>query len=350
MMPGELTTFRRAAIASALLLLSSTAATAFECILKPPVCQAAWTGRAVFTALVTSSSITDPVSDGSPRPLIRARLTVLEPFVNMTRRELSLESPMSPESYMFRAGEQYLVFANESDGSLVVSACSRTRRLADAKEDLEYLRSLSTEAPVSRVFGRITERSRHPAEPQDVEYGPMANVRVSISGDGFARDVMTDDDGRYEVTNVPVGKVDIKVDVPFSVSPRDDWQIRDRRGCIAADFVVSPVATATGRIVDAHGKPIAGVAIDAVAAELAGHVPNEMHPRAISDAHGIFTFDDLPPGDYVFGLNLTKPIANASATAPLYMPGPDRARAAVVTLAPGDRRDLGTLHLRDPEP
>lgn len=349
MMPGEPTAFRRAAIATALLLLSSTAATAFECILKPPVCQAAWRDGAVFTALVTSSWITDPATDGSPRAMIRARLTVLEPFVNMTRRELSLESPMSPEIYMFRAGEQYLVFANESDGALVVSACSRTRRLADAKEDLEYLRSLSTKAPVSRVFGRITERSRHPAEPQDVEYGPMANVRVSISGDGFARDVMTDDDGRYEVTNVPVGKVDIKVDVPFSVSPREgDWQIRDRRGCIAADFVVSPVATATGRVVDADGKPIGGVAVDAVAAELAGHVPNEMHPRAISDAHGIFTFDDLPPGDYVFGLHLTKRAPNASDAAPLYIPGPDRARAAVVTLAPGDRRDVGTLRLKTP--
>jgi hypothetical protein len=85
MMPGELTTFRRAAIATALLLWSSTTATAFECIRKPPVCEAAWMDGAVFTALATSSSITDPATDGSPRAMIRYRVTVLEPFVFINR-------------------------------------------------------------------------------------------------------------------------------------------------------------------------------------------------------------------------------------------------------------------------
>jgi hypothetical protein len=327
-------------------------AEACSCYRQGPACEAAWLVKSVFTAEVVSIEAGVTPNQGDSLPTARVRLRVIESFINMPSAEAVVEwSPLNTCAFGFRRGERYLVYAHETEPRLIVGICSRTRRLANAKEDLAYLRSLPTKAPVSRVFGRITERSRHPAEPHEVDYGPMANVRVSISGDGFARDVMTDDDGRYEVTNVPVGTVDIKVDVPFSVRPgADDWRIRDPRGCVAADFDVSPVATATGRVVNAHGQPIAGVAVDAVAAELAGHFPEEMHVRAVSDAHGIFTFDDLPPGGYVFGLNLTKPKGNASAAAPIYMPGPDRARAAVVTLAPGDRRDVGTLRVSTPEP
>ena len=234
--------------AVALVLLTPLTASAFECTIKPPACQAAWTGHAVFTALVTSSVMTDPPSDGSPQAMIRTRLTVLEPFVNMDRRELALEWPLSSLSYMFKAGEQYLVYADELDGRLLVSGCSRTRRIAEAKEDLEYLRSLSTRAPVGRVFGRVTVQSQHPTEPDEVEYRPMADLPVSVSGVGFLRDVRTDESGRYEVTNVPVGPVDIEVGTSLPRSPETgDWRILDPRGCVAADFVLSPVAPGARR-------------------------------------------------------------------------------------------------------
>jgi hypothetical protein len=327
-------------------------AEACSCIRPSVACDAAWSVTSVFTAEVVSVEAGVRPGDGDRLPTARARLRVIEPFINMPAAESVVEwAPLSTCSFQFQRGERYLVYAHGAAPRLAVSSCSRTRRLAEAKQDLEYLRSLSTTVPVSRVFGRITELSRHPAEPHAVDYGPLANVRLSVSGAGFMREVMTDEYGRYEVTDVPVGKVDIKVDVPFSVSPQGgEWHIRDPRGCVAADFTVSPVATVTGRIVDANGQPIAGVGVDAVAAELAGHFPEEMHTRAVSDAHGIFTFDDLPPGDYVFGLHLTKPTPNTPVAAPIIMPGPDPARPAVVTLAPGDRRDVGTLRLRNPDP
>jgi hypothetical protein len=92
------------------------------------------------------------------------------------------------------------------------------------------------------VFGRITERSRHPNERDEVEYRPMADVPVSVSGVGFLRDVLTDKDGRYEVTGVPVGPVDIEVGTSHPISPEGgDWRIPDPRACVAADFVISPV-------------------------------------------------------------------------------------------------------------
>ena len=103
--------------------------------------------------------------------------------------------------------------------------------------------ALNPNDALALALGRVTVQSQHPTEPDEVEYRPMADLPVSVSGVGFLRDVRTDESGRYEVTNVPVGPVDIEVGTSLPRSPETgDWRILDPRGCVAADFVLSPVA------------------------------------------------------------------------------------------------------------
>jgi hypothetical protein len=60
----------------------------------------------------------------------------------------------------------------------------------------------------------------------------------------------------------------------------------------------------------------------------------------------VFTFDRLPPGEYVFGVNLTKRPNVPVTGSQIFLPGTPRARAATVTeLKAGDNKDLGVLRL-----
>jgi hypothetical protein len=89
--------------------------------------------------------------------------------------------------------------------------------------------------------------------------------------------------------------------------------------------------------------------VDAVAAELAGHQPPPYQEPAKTDDRGRFEFDDLPPGLYVFGINLTKPEwppGYKPAGAAVFLPGTAVAGdAATVELKPNDRVDVGILRL-----
>jgi hypothetical protein len=109
---------------------------------------------------------------------------------------------------------------------------------------------------------------------------------------------------------LPIGEVVITAVLPFGFEPSTferEIELRDPRACSQVNFSIHPVARASGSVVDASGRPLAGVAIDAVAGELTGFDPPPDQPPVRTDERGVFEFRDLPPGVYVFGVNLTKP-------------------------------------------
>ena len=97
---------------------------------------------------------------------------------------------------------------------------------------------------------------------------------------------------------------------------------------------------------DASGRPVAGLEVEAVAAELAGFDPPPYQQPVKTDARGVFEFDDLPPGSYVFGVNLTKRPGSPRGGVRVFLPGTSRPReATVVELNAGDRKDVGVLRV-----
>ena len=194
-----------------------------------------------------------------------------------------------------------------------------------------------------RIFGRINESRRDPAEERAVDYGPVEGVTVSIHGAGFQREVVTGADGRFLVSHVPIGKVAVTVAPSFGFATRrlgGELEIKGLRGCGEANFTISPTASAFGAVVDASGRPLAGVEVEAVAAELAGFKPAAFQRPAKSDDRGVFEFTDLPPGTYVFGVNLTAVRGVRLPVKPVFLPGTAFASDATRSdLKPGDRQD-----------
>jgi Carboxypeptidase regulatory-like domain len=344
----------RTILTTVVLLLAPCADDAFACacIQSGPPCQAAWTADVVFAGTVRAI---DRI-EGSPGDLLfdRVRVTfdVEQGYINPPSRvvEVRTGSGGGDCGYSFKIGKRYLVYGwNRPPAGLTTGICSRTRPIEDAAEDLHYLKTIPPKGAGARVYGRINEWRHEPAEERGVDYGPLEGIRVSVQSATMQVDAVTDADGRFEVKNVPAGKATITVLAPFGFDARylsHEIDITDPRACSAQDFTLTLRATASGTVVDASGRPLAGVQVDAVAAELAGYDPPPYLYPVKTDAQGAFAFDSLPPGRYVFGINLTKRPGLPRPGASVFLPGVAAARdASVIELKAGDEAVVGVLRL-----
>jgi hypothetical protein len=164
--------------------------------------------------------------------------------------------------YAFQPGERYLVYAHRSpDGTLEVSLCSRTIPLAKATEDLQFIRSVAAGTARSRVYGTITHRERDLGGDRSRDYRPMRDVLVSVRGPGAGAETRTDDQGRYEVADLPPGVYDITAFPPANfTSSRLSYpaEIRDPRSCQFRDFNLVYDNRITGAVTTASGVAVDG--------------------------------------------------------------------------------------------
>jgi hypothetical protein len=319
---------------------------ACSCMSSGPPCQAAWAVDVIFVGTVVSiQPIERDPQPGSFRSTL-VKFSIGRVFRGaMPEQPELVTNPASTCDYRFILDEKYLVYARKAGSQLSTSVCSRTRPFEEAVEDIRYLTMVGAASQSSRVYGRVTEWRRDPAEHQAVDYGPVEGIPVSVRGDSFVRDAVTDTDGRFEITGLPVGKATLTSVAPAGYEPaifEHEIEIRDPRACSHVDISIHPTARASGVVVDSAGRPASGISIDAVAAELAGFAPPAHQMPVKTDDHGVFEFEDLPPGVYVFGMNLTTRSEGTS----LFLPGTRLAsEAKVIELRPGDRRDVGVLRL-----
>jgi hypothetical protein len=319
-----------------------------SCMMSGPPCQATWTADVVFVGTVVSIEQIDLQSSSAI-----VKLQVERGFVNsVTGGVVVLTMGPGNCSYSFKAGGKYLVYASRTESSeLTTSICSRTRPIAEAQEDLRYLTTMGASGSGGRVYGRINELKRDPAEGTAIDYGPVEGIVVSVRGATFSRDVVTNADGRFDIPNLPLGKATVAIVLPFGFEPspfEQEVELRDARACSEVSLPIQQIARASGLVVDASGRPLAGVSVDAVAAELAGFDPPPHQYPVKTDERGTFAFTTLPPGVYVFGVNLTKVPYGPPRGKSLFLPGTAVAsEATVIELKAGDMKEVGTLRLAD---
>jgi hypothetical protein len=127
--------------------------------------------------------------------------------------ELEVWTPFGDCGYDFQAGETYLVYGNYDEGSansLSTDACTRTRRLSEAGEDLAYLFFYKDQPAAARLEGfattdelyRMTFDRLH--DPESIR-SPVAGAVVKLESDRLTRFTETARNGRFVFDGLPEG-------------------------------------------------------------------------------------------------------------------------------------------------
>ena len=154
----------------------------------------------------------------------------------------------------FQSGETYLVYADDDEESdiLTTGACTRTRRLTDAGEDLAYLYFYKNyDDRAGRVEGFVTgdllfQRDLDPAHYSGRIGAPVDAVVELKSGDR-ARYTESDAKGRCVFDGLPAGDFNLSAYAPgFPAETRllaGPKPVRlEKRGCASQVLVAPPIA------------------------------------------------------------------------------------------------------------
>jgi len=131
--------------------------TAYACSCLPPGAPDVELNRstAVFAGRVASIT---PVNRGGVGPQLQVGFDVSQSWKGPAAASIEVLTSESSAScgVTFTQGSEYVVYANDAEGFLNTSLCSRTRAVADADEDLAALGDASAALPAG-VTGPVAD-------------------------------------------------------------------------------------------------------------------------------------------------------------------------------------------------
>jgi hypothetical protein len=248
----------------------------------------------------------------------------------------------------FRVNHEYVVYAfkSESSGRLTTTTCSRTREIDDAAADLTYLRSLKDgTAPPGRITGQVLLGRRDLARRPVGVPQPLPDVIVRVTKDGATETTVSNQAGDFALESRGPGSYVVSVDVPgryYSEAPPVRIDLRDARSCAEVNPVLFDNGNVSGRVVDAGGRPIAGLTVEVTT--LTGTDPR----KATTDRDGRYDLTRLPSGRFLIGIGIDASSSRkAAARQPrVFHPGVEKSAAATrVALVAGEHLTLNDLRV-----
>ena len=216
-------------------ILVPSPARACSCVGGIPICETFWKTPVVFAGEVIDIS---PEIDAASFADRRVRFTVERVWRGSASGTIDVMTSGSSAScgYSFQRGERYLVFTYDRGGTLWTGLCSATKRLVNAKEELDYLNQRFPAAEGGRVFGQAVFTGESPGGRSM----PVTNRTVTLRGGGREWKATTNAEGHYEFSGIPAGRYEIAIGETSTervYGPRH-IELADARGCAAANFSV----------------------------------------------------------------------------------------------------------------
>jgi 5-hydroxyisourate hydrolase-like protein (transthyretin family) len=289
---------------------------AYDCAESAPPCQEYWQADAVFVGQVKAKKLKARVEKGGNGEELRVlgggetrvTFTITEAFRGVSGKEVDIFiNESSSYGYGFENGGVYIVYAREypkGSGKLHTSGCSRTQKYSESSPDIAYAKSLARATPGAVISGAVT----HDRDDHDSR-GPLANVRVIVTGKDKQVEATTDDEGRYKTPSLPAGEYTVRAEPPQGMSEQERKVTVADRGCAEVFFRPRWDGRLNGIVFDADGRPATGVRIYLVKAEKRGM---DWLIYGQSDENSKYEVKGIQPGRYRIvlqhiGLNASKP-------------------------------------------
>ena len=184
-------------------LLVPTGVRACDCGDPGPPCQAFARTPAVFIGRVTRIGTIQrktPSGDTFEDRLVFFAIERAYRGLTGTTTEVVTGSGGGDCGYNFRVGGRYVVYASplHDVAKLYTGICSRTRTIAEAADDLDYLNHKDDSGRGAGIEGTINELARDPKDrTRTWATGPAVGVNVVIEGESGRWTAVTDKNGRF---------------------------------------------------------------------------------------------------------------------------------------------------------
>lgn len=260
--------------------------------------------------------------------------------------------------YYFEVGKEYLVYAYEFKGMLNTSICTRTRLASDAEDDLDILRSLKKGEVQPRIFGFVYRKDK----VVDGVFGfnshnrVIPQIKVIAKSNTNKYETLTNEEGDFRFVDLPFGEYEVSVELPkafklwanygtFNEQRKIDLNSSEWAGDLR--FIAHLDAPISGTVFDEFGKPVNTQVQVTVAAvnDSSTAITKDKSADEFTDKTGYFSFDGLPSGRYLIGVNiLSAPYSQSPFPATFYPKTNDSKQATVVEFKEGEQQKID-IHL-----
>ncbi len=278
-----------------------------------PPCQEFWEKNTVFIGVATRVVSTPNNTGMALGPYLHSTVhfSIDEAFKGIDGTTVVFD--LGSCAYGFKQGERYLVYAQRnSDNTFSVDArATRTRPLSEASDDLKYIRALSSEESGTRVFGKVQQYFPNSPKGGWVPHA-IPNIKVTLEGNGQRQEVVSDSDGNFEFKRVAAGTYKVWPELPAYLRYRDRTFKLTGRGCVEPEFVIVRKAQLFGRVLNIAGKPLAGVPVSVVPADVgveqifSEDKDKAAWPVSITDQEGRYWFERVGNGRFLLIINRTE--------------------------------------------
>ena len=262
-------------------------------------------------------------------------MSVETPFRGVPPGDLFLMNKGQPELDPSRS---YLIYAQRDIADFLAPNVFAARSVVDIDSAATHLEFLNDAANASgaTVYGSLGME-----DPDDQRrLTPLGGVVLRLSLDGQTYETSTRADGTFLVTGVPQGMLRIEPALPehLTLPPQANGGIV-RGGCLEVHMRARLNGRIRGRVLLENGEPFRGL-VDVI-----GDEPQNRHfttSPAFTNDRGEFSFNALPPGRYLIGVNIARQPTASTPFRPTYFPGStDRSQATPVIVAAGtEQTDL----------
>jgi hypothetical protein len=221
--------------------------------------------------------------------------------------------------------------------------CGRSKGVAGATEDLMYLNNLDKRRGKTRVSGSLGDWNSHDF--------PIAGKKIRIVGEKKTYETKTDDEGVYEIYDMPAGRYRLEPEMPkgwriarswlryvAGISPEQDstqsvsFSLEDKKH-VSIDVSFEPDNAVEGSVVDADGNAMSGVCVYLWKPDQS----KIFGPSDCTDEKGRFRIESFTANSYHLVVNRDGRPSSREPFPQVFYPGvTEREKAALITVVDGE--------------
>ncbi len=204
----------------------------------------------------------------------------------------------------------YLGAKPEKGENWVGSICSRSGRVKDRTDDLLYLEKEPQLRGKTRLSGKLEQLDSTSEEMCKFSFSPLAGKKIRITGNGKNIELDTDQNGVYEIYDLPAGTYKISPEKIYGYQFGYDYstfaEVKiNTKSQTEQNFIYSINNAISGRIFDSNGAPLKNVCLDLVPSRPAKPIEKQVDwfKYHCTNKNGFFEINSIPEGTYYLVIN-----------------------------------------------